>query len=507
MIKKLIILLLLLLMPYLYPREYSVQAQEPEPTENQPSQELPLIDWQELKTEHFIIVYAAGLHSEQSLPLECDFCGVAEAERYATFIDGMVQELTAIFWNLKASFEIPIDAPINLRLFPTEESYTIVNPLAKFIPGATAHASSERNEIAVAVSRTAELNEIQFINNIRHELTHLLVSHLSNNKLNIGFQEGIAQYLEKPAQDSGNAPALLQLAVEQNRLMSWDELNDSQAVYANSQIAYPESLSIVSFLIDSYSLPTFIEFIKATAQEPGYRSALETTYILSAEQLETEWRAYLPDYFAGRWQINAVYNYDLSRLTALVKQGAYSDAEIELAKVVDLLKTTHQLDTLAQANSLLTQAQQGKQATMLAHNVHAALQKGDYDLAMEQGHTAAEIYNALDQPERVQEVQTFIYRAEIGQHALQQLRHGENLLAMFRFFEAERIITDATLQLQALDNQAEAARGIALLHQSAEQQSYLAYFLLIAGILLLLANGAHRLINYWSANPLEVQFR
>jgi hypothetical protein len=84
---------------------------------------------------------------------------------------------------------------------------------------------------------------------------------------------------------------------------------------------------VVSFLIDRYTLPLFLEFIKASAQETGYRNALAAVYEKSADDLETEWLAYLPEYFEGRWKINAVYAYDLGRVTTLVENGAYTDAE------------------------------------------------------------------------------------------------------------------------------------------------------------------------------------
>ncbi len=477
-----------------------VYAQEPEPPKP-----LPLIDWQELKTENFIIVYAVSLQqtSEVSKTSEvsvaCEFCGVAEAERYAMLIEGLYRELKAV---LPAKFT----APISLRLFPTEESYTAVNPLAKYIDGVTAHTLSNRTDIAIAIPRTVNLNEEQFINNIRHELAHLLANRLSNGKLDAAFQEGLAQYLEKPTADSANAPASLQLMAEQGHLLTWSQLNEANAVYANPSVTFPESLSIVAFLIDRYGLPTFLEFIKATATEPGYRSALESAYHLSADQLETDWQTYLPDYSAGRWQINAVYSYDLTRGQNMVKQGAFSDAVTELSKVVELLKTTQQTDILTQAETLLRQAQQGQQATRLAHEAHAALKNGEYDLAIKQGQAAVEAYYRIGYYVPIPTIQTTIYRAEIGQRAMERLNNGERLLGMFRFFEAEQLIYDATLQLQALDNQPAAAQGIALLNRSARQQSYLAYFLLLAGVLLLLANGAHRLINYWSANPLDVRF-
>jgi hypothetical protein len=88
---------------------------------------------------------------------------------------------------------------------------------------------------------------------------------ISDGNLTTGFQEGIAQYVEKPTTGANYDPAVLELAFEQNRLLSWDALDKSERVFADPQVAYPQALSIASFLIDQYGLPLFLQFIKANA--------------------------------------------------------------------------------------------------------------------------------------------------------------------------------------------------------------------------------------------------
>jgi hypothetical protein len=271
-------------------------------------------------------------------------------------------------------------------------------------------------------------------------------------------------------------------------------------------VAYPQSLAIVSFLIDRYSFPTFIEFVKASAQEPGYRSALEAAYGKSADELEAEWLAYLPEYFDGRWQINALYAYDLSRVTQLVEKGAYTDAAAELTEIIALLETTDQHDRLAEAESLLARAHQGQAASALADETRLALEADDYALTIDKGQAAIAAYEQLGYRDRIPEIQLYIKRAEIGQQALARLDHGQQLLNSLHFFEAEAEIYEATKLLQSLQNQAAARRGEELLTQSARRQSLLAYAILAVGLAILLFNSLRRLINRFRANPLEVEF-
>jgi hypothetical protein len=454
------------------------------------------IDWQELRTDKFIIVYADSVSGLARF--DCS-CGVEEAQRYADFVDGIYSDLAAVFG-------LEIKTPINLRLFPTEESYYEVNPLARQLTGVIAHALNSRDEIAIALPRTERLTEEEIVNNIRHELTHFFASYLSDGKLKAGFQEGIAQYLEKPTERANYDPAVLKLAFEEGRLLTWSELDEAESVYSDPQVAYPQSLSIVSFLVDRYSLPTFISFLKVSGTEPGFRSALQTAYGKSADALEAEWLAYLPEYFDGRWQINAIYSYDLSRVTQLVNKAAYSDAAAELAEIVALLESTNQADTLAEAEALLARAHQGQAAGALAGESRQALLAGDYPVAIEKGNAAITAYETLGYRERIPEIQVYIHRAELGQSALDQLGRGETLLSSFRFMEAEDELQQATILLQSLGNQAEAERGQALLVKSAWQQSLLAYLLLAVGVTLLIFNALRRLIQRVSANPLEVEF-
>jgi hypothetical protein len=299
---------------------------------------------------------------------------------------------------------------------------------------------------------------------------------------------------------------LLRQAQEQGRLLTWAELDQARQVYSDPQVAYPQSLSIVSFLVDRYGLPALLQFMRASALEPGYRAALESAYGKPADQLEAEWLAYLPAYFDGRWQINAIYAYDLSRVTELVNQGAYTDAETELAEIIALLESTNQADTLAQAEALLAQVHRGQAVGALVSETRQALQASDYDLTIATGNAAIEAYETLGYRDRIPEVQIYIHRAKLGLQALDRLNRGRQLLESLRFLEADQELYEATILLQSLNNQAAAEQGVDLLAQSAQKQSLLAYALLAVGLALLLFNGLRRLVSRYSANPLEVEF-
>ncbi|NJL34303.1 MAG: hypothetical protein HC893_11120 [Chloroflexaceae bacterium] len=266
------------------------------------------IDWAQLPTRYFVILHAP------------DEASLNEAQAYAGFVD-------QVYDDIATQFNHRVEVPLTLRLYPTFESYYAVNPLARDMPGIVAHADFRRRELAVVLPRTEQqtLEEIQ--NNIRHELTHIVASDLSENRLNTGFQEGIAQYVEIPTPEFDRKMQLMQQAVDTGRLITWSDLDNRDRIYGEPDVGYPQSLSIVAFLIENYGFEKFREFVIANAQSNGYRTALQQTYLTPPSQLEEQWLAWLPSYLDGTYRDRPIAGFDLGYPTALLEQGRYAEAE------------------------------------------------------------------------------------------------------------------------------------------------------------------------------------
>lgn len=432
-------------------------------------------DWQEKRTTHFAIT-----HVEAQL---------GEAERYARFVDGVYNDLSAIFG-------VSIRTPVTLRLYPDERSYIAVNPLAEKIQGVIAHATSGRGrrEIAIAVERTRDMNEEAIVNNVRHELTHLIVADLSGDELPVGFHEGIAQYLEKPiAREQQSAVARLRQANQANLLMSWADLNAPGGAYSNPTVAYPESLSIVAFLIDRYGFGKFVDFLKANTSSPGYRTALETVYGVSADQLETQWKTYLPEYITSRYAVNALYAYDLGPARGLLEQGAYTAAKEELDRAVYLLGTTGQTQRLDEAESLLARAERGIAAGITVAEARKALETRDYIRTRELVTQARTDYAALNDTRRAEELRLYESRALDALLALDQLRLAEDLAREFRYPQARAIVVSAAQTLGEMGDTGALAVGERLLAEMDQMQRRVAYAFFGLGGLALAFNVRRRL--------------
>lgn len=431
-------------------------------------------EWQEKKTRHFAITHVSAQ--------------TGEGERYAAFVDDVYDDLSKIFG-------LSIQTPVTLRLYPDDRSYIAVNPLAERIPGVIAHATSGRGrrEIAIAVERTRNMPSENIINNVRHELTHLVIAQMTADTLPVGFHEGVAQYLEKPIQrEQEQIVRRLRQAQATNSLMSWSDLNAPGGAYSNPDVAYPESLSIVAFLVDRYGFGKLVEFLKASATSPGYRSALETAYGVSADQLEAQWRDYLPDYLDRRYAINALYAYDLSQARTLLGQGAYTSAKEELERAVYLLQNTNQPDRLAEAQAMLAQSERGIAAGSIVQEARKALEARNYSQVRELVSQARAEYRALNDTRRNEELHEYESRSLDALLALDQLKQAEGLVRTYRYPEARAVVVEAARTLGELGDNAGITTGQALMTEMDQRQKQLSYGLLGLGGVFLLFNLRRR---------------
>lgn len=417
-------------------------------------------EWHELRTDDFAILYTSGEEST--------------AQQYAGFVDGIYAEIAAIFGHQTAT-------PVSLRLYPSLESYQDVNPLARSLPGIVAHADFRRHEVAVIVPQTLSQTPDEIQNNIRHELTHIVAAELSEDRLNVGFQEGLAQYSEHSSRELETKVRLLRSALDGDRLLPWSALDDRDTVYQDPQVSYPESLSVVAFLIERYSFAKLRDFLTISARSSGYRSALERAFNATPDALEQQWRDWLPSYLSGGYRLNALTAYDLSQAKELLRQGRYAEAHSELETAIAWLRKTNQADVLQQAQELLDRSVQGQRAEQLASAARNALAAADYARAAELVAQARQAYADLDNSQQDAVLAIYAERAERGLRADAALNQAAALARDLRYPQARTIIDQAAAQFVALGDRARADQALALRGILDQRQSLLGTLLLLLG--------------------------
>ncbi len=458
------IVAMLIVASLLFPPFISAQESTPE------NESALSTEWLEWTTEKFVILYTPGNESI--------------AQGYASFVDTIYEDVTTVF-------SYPIETPITLRLYPSYESYTAVNPLAPKLTGIVAHADFRHREVAVLLSATEQQSPEEVHNNVRHELTHIIVSQLSDNRLNTGFQEGIAQYMEQHVPNIDTKIQLLKLAREQGTLLEWSAFDDRQRVYGTPEISYPQTLSVVAFLIEQHGFGTFRNFLTMSARSSGYRSALERAYEVSPTDLEAAWLEWLPSYLEGGYRRNVLSSYDLSHARQLFEQGRYADAQQELQQAIAWLQSNQHNETSiesldatrAEAETLLNRSQEGLQAEELATQARTALEEADYARAIELIQQSRSLYAKLGDTRQERVLQIYAERAERGLQARKQLDEAITLAHELQYSQARDVSESAAAEFAELGDTSQFDKALELRHSLDSRQRLAGMVFVALGIM------------------------
>jgi hypothetical protein len=437
--------------------------------------------WQTQATTYFTIYYTAA------------DSGVVE--QYAGEADELYAAIASVFDHGPT-------APVALRLYPTGAAYAGANPIAGIMEGVVAHADARRGEIALAVDRLARAGPAATRDTIRHELMHLVASELSADRLPVGFQEGLAQYAEREAPDRQRLVQSLERAQNAGRLLTWETLNDQRRFLSRVNVAYPEALSIVSFLADRYSLGSLRRFmLDLGAADRPWTEALEEVYGRSATDLETEWRAYLPSYYSSRWEINQIRSLDLSDARAQLSAGEYALARPQVEEARRLYADLEQPVRVEEADRYLDRIAGGLAAGDLAAQGRARLAERAYTSARDLLAEADQRYaDAGDERWRPTLAEP-LAEAERGADAEARLAQATSLVAAWRYPEGRERSAEAAALYLGLGDTSGWQQAQSLQGEAESGQRRLALLLLSAGGAVLVGLGIQQARGRVAAAP------
>lgn len=424
--------------------------------------------WQEQRTLLFSILYPSGAE--------------ATAQQYAQFVDGIYDESSA-FWGYRPA------TPIVLRLYPSMDLYYQANPLAAKIPGVIAHAHTGRREISVAIPQTAGQTEEEIHNNVRHELTHIIAADLSGGRLTTMWQEGIAQYVEHPSEQLDRKMELMRQIIAARRLLSWADLNQPGVAYSDPRVGYPESLTIVAFLVGRSGMERYRAFVEATKTASGYRGALEATYGVSADTLEREWLKQLPGYVNGGYRTpagapNGRGPLDLAAPEQMIARGDYAAAARTLQSMIAGGTAASDAESLQRAQSLLERAKIGADATQRSTDAYQALTHGDYETARDSGRLAQQRWEALGQSSQAAVSGQYAELAERGIQAQTEIEEAGTRLRQLQLRGAEERLISAYTTFGQLGDEPRASQARAAMALITRGEHILAVTCLLCGGLL-----------------------
>jgi hypothetical protein len=432
-----------------------------------------------------------------------------EAELYA-FAQARGPALNAAYDVLAPLYGATPVIPINIRVYADRVEFAKLNAIVPPLADNAIHTHLGSREIALILPfPSGYLASGEAVNAIRHELSGLLLSTLSANRMPAGLELGFNQYVEAPGPQTERAVARLQAALDSatfGPLFSWRSLFEGTQVYSNTGVAYSQSLSIAAFLIETYGYDRVRILAEALGEGQSYSSALAATYGQPLDRLEQEWLTYLPHYIAERWQYNVLYNFDLRPYQAGLEAGAYAQVGAALDAVMPLLTLSGQTDALVQAEDLRAWAAEGAAAEALVQAQREALLNGDYERVLSLGREAQAAYGALGDTRRVHEIQDQIERAQDILDLRAELAAAQDQGAAGQVDAAEAALVRLVPEFERLgDTQsADAARdAINALYtereqDSASRQAQGEQLLLLSGALVALAGLQAVLLRLWA---------
>ena len=180
------------------------------------------------------------------------------------------------------------DAPIDIYIYGNTND---LRDAVLYEPGWTGGQAFPDQDIVILGISQSDLDWGR--NSIVHELTHVLVGHLTFSCLGdvpTWLNEGLAVFSEGEL-DSASQQQLDE-AIKDDTLLSVRSLSSGfSEVPDKAYLSYSQSFSIVKFLVETYGQAKMTELLTALRDGLTIDEALQQTYNFNVEGLEDAWRA------------------------------------------------------------------------------------------------------------------------------------------------------------------------------------------------------------------------
>jgi Peptidase MA superfamily len=409
-------------------------------------------EWTERRTEQFVLRY------RDADPAEVDWYAAAADDAYR-----FVSEV----------FGYSPEPGIVLVFHSDEASYVEMNPLAGRAEGVLAHARPSSREIGLALWRLRRQSESLRRDAIRHELTHVVLGELSDNRLPIGFHEGIAQYVERDEQQRTSLVRNLRRGVEVGQLLGLEDLNRQRPFLARASVSYPQSYSVVGFLNDTYGFGNVVRMVSAVREADELDVAAQQAFGKNLAQLEAEWRAYLPSFLDGAWARNDLDLWEMGEPRRLFGEGKYAEAREGFNRAARLFEGLGRAEKLDRARDYLTKSGTGLAAVDSSQRGAAALERFDYAEAADLFGQADAAWQTVGNESYRAAVQSGWEQARRGLEAEQQLGEARALLGGWRIGEARVGAIESGSVFAQLGDAARAGEAEAVLAEARDVQARL----------------------------------
>ncbi len=324
-------------------------------------------DWDTAETEHFRFFVQRNEQTTAS----------AFRDAFGPFAETAYEELSLLF-RTTADRKIAVYVYVDSSGYETAVAATGRNEIA----GIFAHADPRNLDIAIPLSRFTASSELEAENQLRHAISHILTGIASNFRIPRGFDEGIAQYVERPNTPKlARLAAIVQAANQRSELPSWSNLNRDHPIDDDDLIA-AQAYAVVAYLIQHHGLPEFQRFLVELRTAENWREALRNAYYpTDANSLEKMWRERVTRWVTSDWRWNLVAGFDLEPAKQLLARGSYRAAQDALQLSEQLFRALDDPRRRDEVEMLQAQSAIGIQAEELMSDTQQALERHSYDRA------------------------------------------------------------------------------------------------------------------------------
>ncbi len=205
-----------------------------------------------------------------------------------TFGQELLDAAEAALANLEKTTGLSPEKPIDLYIYANTDD---MRQAVLYEPGWTGGQAYSENDIVIIGISAGQIDWGKGA--IAHELTHVLVGHLTFTCLGYlpgWLVEGLAMYGQGGPDDFSKA-AFAQ-AVSDDKLISVQALSGGFSENPDqANISYSESYSLVNYLIDEYGKDAMLALLKALKEGATVDGALKAVYGFDINGFEDAWRA------------------------------------------------------------------------------------------------------------------------------------------------------------------------------------------------------------------------
>jgi len=374
----------------------------------------------------------------------------AEFVWYAAAVKQAYRDVQDVFGSAIQQTGTPERTEIVVTLYGDDAAYGRANPVAGREEGVLGHAQPAEGIIGMAVARLRDKSESFRRDAIRHELTHIVLGDLSRQRLPIGFQEGIAQYLERDLDQRQRFATAVRRGRDAGQLLKIQDLNRQRPFLAAASLAYPQSYTFTVFLAERYGFGKVIQLVTATRDAETLDAAVRTVFERPLADLEAEWLDFLPAFLDTGWARNDVDLWDLAEPRRLLGDGKYAEARDLYGRAEALFTSVGRMDRVAEAATERQRAVVALEAADLSQRGMAALVGTDYAAAAELLAGARQRWQAAGDTRRAELSLLGLTQAQDGQAAVTQLADARAQLDGWHFQVADDLAYEAGQTLAEL---------------------------------------------------------